>query len=112
MHSTERLDGVFHALADPIRRDMLALLSRGEKTAGELGAPFEISQPAASKHIRTLEQAGLLSRRVEGRVHRFRLVPKSLHRAEAWIARHRHFWEASLDSLGRTLGSLAAREKS
>jgi DNA-binding transcriptional ArsR family regulator len=106
MGSVSGLDDVFHALSDPIRRDMLALLTRGEKTAGELGAPFNISQPAASKHIRTLERAGLLSRSVEGRIHRLRLVPKPLYHAETWISRHRHFWEGSLDALGRTLGEI------
>lgn len=85
---------------------MLALLARGEATAGELGAPFRISQPAASKHIRVLERAGLVSRRVDGRLHRLRLVPRPLREAEAWIERHRRFWEASLDSLGRTLADL------
>jgi DNA-binding transcriptional ArsR family regulator len=100
------LDNVFHALADPTRRGMLSILTRGEKTAGELGEPFRISQPAASKHIRTLVRAGLLSRRVEGRSHHFRLVAGPLAEAETWIARHRKFWEASLDSLGRVLGEM------
>jgi DNA-binding transcriptional ArsR family regulator len=104
--SPSRLNDVFHALADPIRRDMLTLLSRGEQTAGELGAPFKISQPAASKHIRTLERAGLLSRSVEGRSHCLRLVPKPLREAELWISRHRELWDGSLDSLGRTLGEI------
>lgn len=102
-----RLDEVFQALADPIRREMLSLLTRGEATAGELGAPFRISQPAASKHIRMLERAGLVSRQVDGRVHRLRLVSKPLREAEAWISRHRQFWEGSLDSLGRALDEIA-----
>jgi DNA-binding transcriptional ArsR family regulator len=85
---------------------MLTLLTRGETTAGELGAPFRISQPAASKHIRMLERAGLVARSVEGRVHRLRLVPKPLREAEAWISRHRQFWQASLDSLGGVLDEL------
>jgi DNA-binding transcriptional ArsR family regulator len=101
-----RLDGVFQALADPIRREMLTLLARGEATAGELGAPFRISQPAASKHIRMLERAGLVSRSVDGRIHRLRLVSKPLREAEAWISRHRQFWEGSLDSLGETLDEI------
>ncbi|MGH2707036.1 MAG: ArsR/SmtB family transcription factor [Gemmatimonadales bacterium] len=104
--SPSRLDHVFHALADPVRREMVTLLTQGDKTAGELGAPFEISQPAASKHIRTLERAGLLSRSVEGRIHRLRLVSKPLREAETWISRHRQFWEGSLDSLGRALGEI------
>ena len=111
MGSTARLDDVFSALADPIRRDMLALLSGGERTAGELGAPFKISQPAASKHIRMLERAGLLARTVEGRTHRLRLVGKPLHQAEAWINRHRTFWEGSLDRLGQALSQIARERK-
>ena len=105
--SRRRLDDVFQALADPIRREMLSLLARGETTAGALGAPFEISQPAASKHIRMLERAGLVSRNVDGRVHRLRLVSQPLREAEAWISRHRQFWEGSLDSLGRALDEIA-----
>jgi DNA-binding transcriptional ArsR family regulator len=104
--SPAHLDQIFHALADPIRREMLGLLARGERTAGELGAPFRISQPSASKHIRTLERAGLLSRSVEGRTHRLRLVSRPLGEAESWISRHRRFWEGSLDSLGRALGDI------
>jgi DNA-binding transcriptional ArsR family regulator len=91
---------------------MLSLLARGESTAGELGAPFRISQPAASKHIRVLERAGLVRRRVDGRQHRLRLVPQPLRDAEAWIARHRQFWDASLDSLGRTLDELTKEDHS
>ena len=103
MRSPSQIDSVFAALADPIRRHMLTQLANGERTAGELGAPFRVSQPAASKHIRTLERAGLLARTVDGRTHRLSLVPKPLHQAEAWLSRHRHFWEGSLDALGPTL---------
>jgi len=106
MRSQAGLNDVFQALADPIRREMLTLLSDGERTAGELGAPFRISQPAASKHIRMLERAGLLARTVEGRTHRLRLVTKPLQQAESWINRHRRFWCGSLDSLGAALHDL------
>ena len=100
----QNLDGVFQALADPTRRAMLGMLARGgETTAGELGQPFRISQPAASKHIRILERAGLVSREVGGRVHRLRLVEKPLREAESWIARHRKFWEGSLEQLDQFL---------
>lgn len=108
--ATARLDDVFYALADPVRRDMLTLLSRGERTAGELGAPFEISQPACSKHIAMLERAGLVSRSVEGRQHRLQLVPKPLQQAESWINRHRQFWDGTLDALGRTLRAIEKGE--
>ena len=103
----QRLDQTFHALGDGTRRAMLAMLAkRGPCTAGELGAPFEISQPTVSKHLGVLEQAGLLSRHVQGRTHRFRLVPKHLEEAESWISRHRRFWEGTLDRLGDLLREL------
>jgi DNA-binding transcriptional ArsR family regulator len=95
-----RLDATFHALSDATRRGMLALVARrGECTASELGEPFEIAQPTASKHIAVLEGAGLVERRVAGRVHRFRLVKRPLDDAQAWIARHQEFWEVSLTRL-------------
>ena len=69
----EHLNAVFHALADPTRRSILATLAKGAQTAGELGKPFQISQPTASKHIRVLEEAGLALRSVDGRFHRLAL---------------------------------------
>jgi DNA-binding transcriptional ArsR family regulator len=98
------LDRTFHALGDGTRRGMLALLvERGECSAGELGEPFEISQPSASQHLRVLESAGLLERRVEGRAHRFRLIPQPLAEAQQWIERHRALWRGSLDRLGSVI---------
>ncbi len=97
------LDLTFHALASATRRRMLSVLAAGDATAGELGRPFAISQPAASKHIRILERSGLVSRRVNGRLHLFRLEPKALASAEDWIARHRDLWNNALDSLGDLL---------
>ena len=112
VHYTEPLDRTFHALGDASRRAMLALLAkRGECTAGELGEPFDFAQPTASKHIKTLEQAGLVSRRVEGRVHKFRLETTSMKDAESWLVRHREFWEASFDSLGDYVNDLAAKRR-
>ena len=104
IHHTHALDRTFHALGDGTRRAMLAMLSRrGALTAGELGAPFDIAQPTASKHLRVLERAGLLARSVEGRTHRFRLVEKRLKEAEDWIERHRDFWRGTLDRLADLL---------
>lgn len=86
---------------------MLAIIAqRGECTAGQLGEPFDIAQPTASKHLRVLERAGLLDRRVDGRVHRFRLHTAPLREAQEWIARHRDFWDATLDRLGDMLDEL------
>lgn len=105
------LDRTFHALGDGTRRAMLALLARrGECTAGELGEPFDISQPSASKHLRVLEDAGLLKRRVQGRIHRFRIATKPLEDAEAWISRHRKFWRGTLDRLEKYLEGLDGKD--
>jgi DNA-binding transcriptional ArsR family regulator len=101
------LDRTFHALGDGTRRAMLGLLARrGECTAGELGAPFDIAQPTASRHLRVLEDAGLVRRTIDGRVHRFRLRAAPLREAERWITRHRRFWNASLDRLEGVLAEL------
>ncbi len=95
------LDRIFHALGDGTRRTMLALVAKhGECTASELGEPFDVAQPTVSKHIRVLERAGLLTRRVGGRVHHFRLVTKPLKDATNWITHQQSFWENSLDALG------------
>ena len=94
------LDRTFHALGDPTRRRMLsALLEQGSLTASELGKPFNITQPSASKHLGVLEKAGLIKRTVEGRTHSFELNPEPLNEADDWIGRHRAFWTASLDRL-------------
>ena len=83
---------------------MLTLVARrGECTAGELGRPFDIAQPTASKHLRVLEQAGLLVRAIDGREHRFKVAPRPLDDAERWLTRHRRFWHGSLARLGSLL---------
>jgi len=93
------LDQVFHALADPTRRAMLGKLTEGECRIGELAAPFAMSLAAASKHVRVLEQAGLVRRRVEGRVHHCGLEAGPLRDAQAWLAHYQRFWTARLDTL-------------
>ncbi|MEL6106438.1 MAG: metalloregulator ArsR/SmtB family transcription factor [Planctomycetota bacterium] len=109
----ETLDRTFHALGDGTRRRMLRMLAqRGECTASELGAPVDAAQPTISKHLRVLEQAGLVSRHVSGRVHRFRLAVAPLNEASEWIAKHRRFWEHSLDALGEVLDELPTDESS
>lgn len=85
---------------------MLAALSRGERTAGELGEPFRISQPAASKHIRVLENAGLVKGSAAGRHRRYRLNPRPLDDAQAWIQKQRRFWEGTLSQLNTLLAGL------
>ncbi len=98
LHAT-RLDRVFHALADPTRRAMLASLREGERSVGELAAPHRISLAAASKHIKTLERAGLLKRTIAGRTHRCTLEPAPLAEADAWLRRYSAFWTERLDAL-------------
>jgi len=107
MDNATGLDQTFRALADPTRRAMLAMVARrGECTAGELGDPFDIAQPTASRHLRVLEDAGLVKRRVDGRIHRFRLEAAPIDEAERWLSRHRTFWEKTLTRLGDALTDL------
>jgi len=104
IQNTATLDRTFHALADGTRRAMIHALARGEaRSAGELGDQFQSAQPTISKHLKVLEQAGLVERRIEGRVHRFRLRRKPLHDAGGWIARHQAFWTGAVEQLNRLL---------
>src|SRR2546429_8283821 len=93
------LDAVFHALADPTRRAMLGHLAERELTIGELATPFHMSFAGASKHVRVLENAGLVKRTISGRTHLCRLEAARLAEADAWLRRYEHFWSAKLDSL-------------
>lgn len=98
-NDSPRLDTVFHALSDPTRRAMLHALAAGEHTVGELAAPFDISLAGASKHIRTLERAGLIQREVQGRVHTCRLDARPLHAGAEWLRHYERFWTGRLDAL-------------
>ncbi len=97
------LDGVFHALADPTRRAMLRTLASGERNIGELAAPFRMSFAAVSKHVKVLESAGLVSRRVRGRSHICRIEPAPLAAAEKWLQYYARFWTERLDALDALL---------
>jgi len=101
--NSERLDDVFHALSDATRRDILRRLASREHTVGELAEPFHMSLAAASKHIRTLEDAGLIHRTVEGRIHRCRIDPGPLMGIGRWLRRYEKFWNNRLDDLERAL---------
>jgi len=94
-----RLDTVFHALADPTRRGMLANLALGDKSIGELAEPFAMTFAGASKHVKVLEDAGLLSRRKVGRTHVITLEAKPLEEAERWLRQWEKFWTVRLDRL-------------
>lgn len=94
-----RLDTVFHALADPTRRGMIANLALGEKSIGELAEPFSMSFAGASKHVKVLEDAGLVARRKMGRTHLISIDAKPLEEAERWLRQWEKFWIARLDRL-------------
>jgi DNA-binding transcriptional ArsR family regulator len=97
------LDRIFSALADPTRRAMLRRLAGGERTVGELAEPFDMSFAAAAKHVKVLEQAGLLRRSIEGRSHRCRLDAGPLADADRWLAYYERFWSLRLDDLQEAL---------
>lgn len=102
-YQRRQLDLAFGALAHPIRRGILARLAGGEATVAELARPHKVSAPAISKHLRILEQAGLLSRRKQGREHRCRLQPEKMAQAQRWIETQRALWNERLDRLERYL---------
>lgn len=101
--ATDRIDEVFHALANESRRAIVRRLAAGPATVGEVGAPLGMSPPAVTKHLKVLEGAGLVSRRIEGRTHRLTLVPDPLERAGTWIGDIEAFWERALSTLERQL---------
>lgn len=107
---TPRLNAVFHALGDATRRQMLRELAGGERTVSELAAPFEISLAAASKHIKALENAGLIRREVRGRTHLCRLAPEPLAGAHEWLSFYEGFWTGRLNALDRLLREDKARD--
>jgi DNA-binding transcriptional ArsR family regulator len=110
-YSDAALDSTFAALSDATRRGILARLAqRGETSVSDLAAPYQMSLPAVSKHLRVLQNAGLVSRQKDGRVHRCRLRAEPMKDAAAWIAHYRQFWEAQLDSLARYLEERASDE--
>lgn len=103
LSESPRLDAVFHALGDATRRQMLRELSGGERTVTQLAEPFAMSLAAASKHIKSLESAGLIRRDVRGRTHVCRLEPGPLASAHNWLRFYERFWTMHLDTLERLL---------
>jgi DNA-binding transcriptional ArsR family regulator len=102
----DELSVIFGALADPTRRAILERLTTGEATVGELGAPFAISQPAISKHLKVLESAGLVSRHRRGTANLSRLQPEALREADDWLERYRAAWEEQFERLDEVLDEL------
>jgi DNA-binding transcriptional ArsR family regulator len=95
----DRLDRVFHALSDRTRRALLARLARGPAMVTDLARPFAMSLPSVSKHLRVLEDARLVSRAIDGRIHRCSLSPAPFKQAGRWLDHYRAFWEGTLESL-------------
>ena len=106
----ERLDAVFGALADPTRRAILTRLTQGEATVAELAKPFTVSQPAISRHLRVLEQAGLISRSRRATARLSHLEAEPLKEATVWLARYREYWEESYERLDELLATLQQTE--
>jgi len=104
--SEERLDEVFGALADRTRRAILARLAQGEASVNELRAPFAVSQPAISQHLKVLERAGLISRSRKGTARLSHLEAEPLREAVAWLGGYREYWEESYERLDELLGAI------
>jgi DNA-binding transcriptional ArsR family regulator len=109
--SPRLLNRTFAALADPTRRRILEHLAGGDRCVTDLARPYRMSLPAVSKHLRVLENAGLIRRRRKGRVHSLKLEAKPMQQAQAWIEEYRKFWEESFDRLDDYLKELQAKEK-
>lgn len=108
--ATDELSRTFAALADPTRRAILARLSHGEASVGDLAAPFAMSLPAVSKHLQVLERAGLVSRGREAQWRPATLRADPLEHASDWIEGYRHFWESSFEQLARHLDGIQATQ--
>ena len=102
----DQLSSVFGALADPTRRAILARLAEGDLTVRDLAAPFPMSQPAISRHLKVLETAGLISRSRRATARLSHLEPERLRGATEWLARYQAFWDARYDQLDEVLASL------
>jgi DNA-binding transcriptional ArsR family regulator len=109
--SSDRLNTTFAALADPTRRAILARLASGEASVTELAAPFEMSMPAISKHLKVLEHAGLIARGREAQWRPCRLEAGPLKEVSGWVEHYRRFWDQSFDRLDDYLRELKSKEK-
>lgn len=109
--NTDRLDSTFAALADPTRRAILARLSLGEASVAELAQPFQMSQPAISKHLKVLERAGLVSCGQDAQRRPRKLEARPLAEANEWLERYRQHWEANYQRLDALLAELQNESK-
>jgi DNA-binding transcriptional ArsR family regulator len=106
----ERLDALFAALADPTRRAILSRLAAGEASVNEIAAPFDMSQPAVSRHLKVLEHAGLIERNVDRQRRPARLKAESMAAAVRWLEKFKQFWSSSFDQLDGLLDELKKAE--
>jgi DNA-binding transcriptional ArsR family regulator len=106
MKASDRLDATFLALADPTRRAILTRLVRGDASVTELAEPFDMSQPAISKHLKILERAGLVSRGRDAQRRPCKLEAKALEAVHAWLERYRQIWDANFERLDAVLVEL------
>lgn len=111
IQSNANLDAIFSALADPTRRAILTRLADGDAPVNEIAAPFEISQPAISRHLKVLERAGLVERGVDEQRRPARLRADELAAASEWIEYFRQFWEGSFDQLGAVLAEMKTNKE-
>ena len=105
------LDAIFSALADPTRRAILTRLATGTATVNELAAPFQMSQPAVSKHLKVLEQAGLIERAIDKQRRPAKLCAKPMAAAVSWLEEFKQFWSSSFDQLDDLLDELKSTDK-
>ena len=108
MTAEQQLDSVFNALADPTRRAILARLTEGDANVAELAAPFRMSQPAVSRHLKVLEQAGLISRHRRATARLSHLEAEPLREATVWLADYREYWTESYERLDELVARLLA----
>lgn len=111
MVQERKLDAVFHALSDGTRRALLRQLAGGEQKIGDLAEPFDMSFNAISKHVKVLEGAGLVRRRVDGRAHLCSLAPQPLKAADEWLRFYESFWSARFDALDQMFKAQNAATK-
>ncbi|MDX2086197.1 MAG: metalloregulator ArsR/SmtB family transcription factor [Kofleriaceae bacterium] len=111
METQSRLDATFAALADPTRRAILARLATGEASVMELAEPFDMSQPAISKHLKVLERAGLITRGRDAQRRPCRIDASALGEASQWLERYREIWEQRYDRLDDLLQEMKANDK-
>ncbi|MDQ0644864.1 ArsR/SmtB family transcription factor [Microbacterium murale] len=111
MAASDPLSLVFGALADPTRRDILTTLSRGPATVGEVAAPFAVSAPAISQHLKVLERAGLVTRTTQAQWRTLSIQAEPLDEASAWVEKHRREWNLNLDALATHLETMKTRTR-